>query len=337
MELDIAQLRVLNGNRAGRVDVACPNCGPDCKATVNQRRKVLRIWDEDENFVTYKCARCEIAGYARSGSATRTVEEVREPRLPAEPEPDKADLARYLWSKSLPLVGSPAETYLRSRGCFLDSAALRFLPARGDHDPSMIARFGDGEVTGVHLTKLQADGLGKAGTENDKIIIGPSIGQAIILHDNPEREELSLAEGIEDTISLHLATGWSAWAAGTAGRIPPVLEATMSFSKVFCAVDLDWGKKFRAGPRALDKSRRVRADIIPLRIEKALGFKGKLDANKALQRFGADVLLATMEWCEHQELYARGDIGFHAMQRGTARAQVIFNTLADAPAEQELA
>jgi len=326
MTLDLIQLRTLNGNRAGIADVACPNCGPDCKSGANRQRRVLRIWDNDD-FVTYKCARCEIAGWARDNSAVAS----RPARTQQEksPERDGVELAKYLWSVSSPLAGSLAETYLRSRQCWIPSENLRFLPPRGEHRSAMIARFGAAEVTGVHLTKLNADGTGKAGTHNDKIIIGPSMGQPIILSDNQEREELTVAEGIEDAATLAIVTGWSSWAAGTAGRIPAVLADSMQFGKVFCAVDLDFGKKERAGPRALNKSRAIRSDLIPLKIEKALGFKEKLDANKALIRFGAGPLLAAIEWCENQERFAKGEIGFHAMQNAMSRVNATFRDLTD--------
>lgn len=306
--LNIEQLRALNGGRSSIGDFACPNCGPDCKSTVNQGRRVLRIWD-DGDFVTYKCARCEISGWAKDGSAQG---HQNKPQLSSNPEPNKAELAKYLWSRSVSLKGSLAETYLISRGCFIEASSLRFLLPNGNHPPAMIARFGDGEVTSVHLTKLNADGTGKAGSNNDKIIIGPSIGQPIILSDNREREELVVAEGIEDAATLANVTGWSAWAAGSAGRIAPVVAAAQSFPKVYCAADLDFGKKERAGPKALIESRVIRPDLIPMAIEKSLGIK--IDANKAFLKYGSAVLLAVIDWCEDQEKFRRGEISFHAMQ-----------------------
>lgn len=321
------QLKALNtGNRA-MIDAPCPNCGPDCKTEANRRRKVLRIWD-DGDFVTFFCARCEISGWAKDDEA-RAAEPRPRPTPVESAHPDKSSLARFLWEQSRPLSGSLAETYLRSRHCFIASPSLRFLPAKGDHPPAMIARFGDGEVTGVHLTKLRPDGSGKADTGSDKIIIGPSLGQPIIIADNPEREELTVAEGIEDAASLAIVTGWSAWAAGTANRIPPALSGAAKFSSVYCAVDLDFGKKesVRAGPKALSKSRAIRPDLIPLKIEKVLGFKMKLDANKALIHYGAEALLAAIEWCEAQERFARREIGIHAMQAAIARADRLFADL----------
>ena len=48
----------------------------------------------------------------------------------------------------------------------------------------MIARFGISvatELTGVHLTLLRGDGRDKAGTDRDKIMVGPSKGSPIVL------------------------------------------------------------------------------------------------------------------------------------------------------------
>ena len=57
----------------------------------------------------------------------------------APPEKDKSELAAYLWGQSAPLDGTVAEAYLTSCGCLVQSDALRFLPARGEHPPAMIA------------------------------------------------------------------------------------------------------------------------------------------------------------------------------------------------------
>lgn len=317
----------LNGNKAV-ADAACPACGPQCKTPVNQRRKVLRIWNDGE-FITYKCARCDASGYAHPdrtvvGSAPR-----ERPAPDPAVEKDKSELAAYLWGQSMLLPGTVAEAYLESRGCLVRSAALRFLPARGEHPPAMIARFGDAsKPTGVHLTKLKPDGSGKAGTEKDKIMIGSSQGQPIIVSDNPDREELIVAEGIEDAASLTIVTGWSAWAAGSAGRIAPVVASAPKSMRLYLASDLDWGKpeRVRAGPRALRKAKEIRSDLIPLNFEKALGIK--VDANAALRKFGADVVLAAIEWCEAQARYGQGEIGFEAMMRATSRSQEVFRVLA---------
>lgn len=320
----------LSGHKAV-ADTACPVCGPDCKSGVNQRRKVLRIWS-DGDFITYTCARCERSGYAlRAGTSAATPARPRADPAAAKPEKDKAELARFLWSRSLPLAGSLAETYLRARRCFLEADCLRFLPARGDHHAAMIARFGTGPLTGVHLTKLRADGLAKAGTENDKIIIGPSMGQAIVLLENDEREEVNLAEGIEDAASLALATGWSSWAAGTANRIPAVVASVPATARLFLASDMDWGKpdSVRAGPRALRKALDQRPDLVALHFEKMLGIRDRVDANQAMIRFGSEAVLAVVEICEAQARFAGGEIGFEVMMRTSSYARAILTGLCD--------
>lgn len=317
---DLATLHNLTGGRRGIHDVACPACGPECKSAANRNRKVLRVWDDGE-FVTYKCARCEAKGWAKDGGVGGLAR-ARPSPLPTE---DKSELALFLWGKSTPAVGSIVQTYLTSRSCWVESAALRFLPGRGEHPPAMIARFGGEAVTGVHLTKLAADGSGKAGSDPDKVMIGPSNGQPIIICDNPDREELVIAEGIEDTASVVTATGWSGWAAGSAGRIPSVVAAAARYSKVYLAVDHD-----RAGKVALDRSLTVRPDLIPLRFAKMLGAaKENLDANKALIRFGAPVLLATIDLCEAQAAYVRREIGFHALQHAVNLAGIAYRPFSE--------
>jgi len=316
--ISLSELHELTAGVTGVVDVACPLCGPACRSPANRKRKVLRIWDDGE-FVTYKCARCDTAGWAKEQGAQRSVPRPRSV-VEAKDDSDRRELAQFLWSRSGESTGSLAETYLRSRRCLVPSPALRFLPARGEHPPAMIARFGSGPITGIHLTKLAADGTGKAGTDKDKIMIGPSTGQPIVVADHPEHDALLVAEGIEDAASLAIATGWSAWAAGSAGRIASVVAAAGHFERVFVAVDAD-----RAGRMALERCRTVRSDVIPLRFDRTL--PGAPDANRALIAYGPDALLASIEWCEAQARYSRSEIGFHAMQAAIARSAGVFASL----------
>lgn len=321
-ELEFDLLDRLSANKSV-ADAACPACGPQCKAEVNRRRRVLRIWIDD-GFATYKCARCDVSGWARDNA--RNVTRPHRAQTPeSKPEKNKADLAAYLWAQSLPLNGSAAEVYLKARGCFVESPALRFLPARNSHPPSMIARFGiEGIVTGVHLTKLRSDGMGKAGAEKDKIMIGPSQGQPIMIADNQDRGELLVAEGIEDAATLSIVTGWSARAAGSAGRLAAVVAASEGFERIYLAVDDDL-----AGRRALQASRSARPDIVPLNLSKVLAARDKTDANAAASKFGADAVLASIEWCDARARFAQGEIGYHAMMRAAERSQQIFSAIAE--------
>ncbi len=318
-ELALVKLRQLNGAHIGVSDAACPLCGPDCRSPTNRNRRVLRIWD-DGKFVTYKCARCDAHGWANDdGVADMAPPLKHDDRSSVE---SRIELARFLWGQSKPL-GFLAETYLRSRRCLIDGGNLRFLPRKGDHAPAMVARFGTGTLTGIHLTRLRDDGT-KAGMEADKIMIGPSVGQPIVIADNPDRGELIIAEGIEDTASLALATGWTAWAAGSASRIASLVAATAPYERVFLAVDHD-----RAGMVALAQSRKMRCDLVPIDIAKILSIKDHCDANEALTRFGIDALRAAVEWADAQARYISRDIGFHAMQRSIERAEGVFKTMLD--------
>jgi hypothetical protein len=74
----------------------------------------------------------------------------------------------------------------------------------------------------VHLTRLQRDGSGKAPDAQDrtKIMIGPTEDWPIPLVPPNDSGGLAVAEGIENALSMHQATGLGAWAAGAAVRLP---------------------------------------------------------------------------------------------------------------------
>ena len=64
MTLVFDQLAALSGNRFGTVDVPCPLCAP----RYNAKKKVLRIWRDDELFIRFSCARCGEKGWSRDGA-----------------------------------------------------------------------------------------------------------------------------------------------------------------------------------------------------------------------------------------------------------------------------
>ncbi|MCC8942003.1 toprim domain-containing protein [Bradyrhizobium sp. Arg68] len=255
------QLTELTGGCLGRHDVPCPVCGPDRRSPINQRRRVLRIWHDEPNFANYLCARCGIDGWAADHSAQRTNPALIE-RIRAKAEAQRlSDIAgsleksRWLWSQRQPIGGTIAESYLRRCRGYTGElpGTLGFLPARGEHPPAMIAAFGtaaettpgaltiyDAAVHGVHITKLQPDGSGKAGTEADKLTIGRGNTSPIMLAPPNDGLGLVIAEGIEDALSVHAATGLGAWAAGTAGRMPALANAVPNYvESVVIMVDAD--------------------------------------------------------------------------------------------------
>lgn len=141
--------------------------------------------------------------------------------------------ARWYWQHSIPGAGTVVEGYLASRGLPRVPSSLRFLaPTGAHHHPAMIGAFGMphepepsrlfmplSQVMGVHLTLLRPDGSGKAGTDRDKLMIGPSNGWPIVLAPVNDIGGLAIAEGIEDALSLHRALGVGAYAAGAANRL----------------------------------------------------------------------------------------------------------------------
>jgi hypothetical protein len=95
-------------------------------------------------------------------------------------------------------------------------------------EPGRLA-IADDAVCGVHITRLASDGLGKAGTDTDKIIIGKSIGWPIVLAPANDLLGLAVTEGIEDALSLHEATGLGVWAAGAASRLAALADAIPTY------------------------------------------------------------------------------------------------------------
>jgi hypothetical protein len=235
---------------AAVADVPCLLCSPNCKTPSNRTRKVLRIWDSGEDFITYACARCGESGYAKPDGAKRSATLPTPKPIQAERAQDKSQTARFLWSKHKPIEGSIAERYLRDARGYHGPlpSTLGFLPARGEHPPAMIAAFGipaepepgrllvnDAAITGIHLTRLKADGSSKAGTEKDKIMIGPSMGQPVVVAAVNDLGGLLIAEGIENALACH-ASGLGLWAAGSASRLPAIADKIPAYVEAVTVV-----------------------------------------------------------------------------------------------------
>ena len=235
------------GMQVGAHDVSCPLCGPDRKSAHNRVRRVLRVFIKPDGFVSYTCARCGADGYFLP-DGKREVRQSHRPAAmsPVTPEHDarQRKKARFLWSRSTAVLNTIVETYLRNARGFSGKipSAIRFLPARFGHHPAMITAFGMAEevecgryeippenVQGVHLTLLKEDGSAKAGTDRDKIMVGPSKGFPIMLAPPNDGQGLIVSEGIENGLSAHEATGLGLWVAGSAGRLGSLAAAIPSF------------------------------------------------------------------------------------------------------------
>jgi hypothetical protein len=248
--ISLAQIDHATGGRIGTFDMACPLCGPYRKSPVNQRRKVLRIWRLEPGFAGYQCARCGVKGCAfdRSAPAPDPIELQRARTEAALRNADatakRLDVARFLWHRRRPIAGSAAETYLRARGYNGPiPATLAFLPASGDHPPAVIAAYGiatepepgviaiaENAVLGVHLIKLKPDGSDRLRDDPKcKFTIGKGFVAPIVLAPPNDLLGMVIAEGIEDGLNAHEASGLGAWAAGTATRLPALAGLIPSY------------------------------------------------------------------------------------------------------------
>jgi hypothetical protein len=153
--------------------------------------------------------------------------------------------ARWLWRQRRSIAGWPAEIYLRQARAYTGviPATLAYLPPRGDQPHALIAAFGvatepesgklaitDAGVRAVQIIRLRSDGSGKADVEPQKLIIGRgALGSPVMLAPPNDLLGLAICEGIEDALSIHVATGLGAWASGGAGRMPALADAVPSY------------------------------------------------------------------------------------------------------------
>jgi hypothetical protein len=251
LALSFDEVSALVAGIPGIHDVVCPLCGPACRASRNRSRPVLRIWMDDPDFATLHCARCGAHGYVRAAGDRTAIHPQHLARLKVEAVARDDDYverqlgkARWLWQSARPAPGTIVETYLRSRAIvFIPPTTARFLaPTKPEHHPAMICAFGIPDepepgllsisaeaINGVHLTLLRADGRAKADAEPNKIMVGRSMGVPLIMAPMNDLLGLAIAEGIEDALSFHEATGCGAWAAGSASRLPALADAVPDY------------------------------------------------------------------------------------------------------------
>jgi hypothetical protein len=247
------QILDIIGDRFGVLDSACPLCS-HLRKPAKQRLKVFRIYRDAPDFARFHCVHCEAKGWASKRDNATTDHRPSK----ADLEKIKADIAAReaehelvrrlkalgLWRRGRPVPNTLVERYLRLARGYRASipGTVRFLPASQRFAPAMIAAIGianeiepgilsitDQASRGVHITSLLSDGSAKAGTDRDKIMIGKSIGSPIVLAPPNDGLGLAIAEGIEDALSVHEATGLGAWAAGSASRMPGLAQVVPGY------------------------------------------------------------------------------------------------------------
>jgi hypothetical protein len=298
-ELDYRILDALRGEDAfdegaddhQPLDHACPLCGPDRSSEFNQLRPVLRTWRLSENVISYKCARCDVQGYARFDAMSAYLPQRALPKLRAPQKAGKpVDLyyVERLWREATEELPPAVIKYFKWRGLSLDelaSGVLRFHPQcpwpREGKLPCILARYTDaltGEQRGLWRRRITGICTAKP------ISLGPMAGCVIRLFPAVGKQ-LVIAEGIETalTAALHYTHRGKplrpAWATGCDGNMRrfPVLAG---IEQLVIIVDNDVSG---AGQDAADEcARRWRAAgrVVILRMPKQKG----CDLNDVLMR-----------------------------------------------------
>ena len=244
----------------------------------------------------------------------------------------RAAAALRIWRQSQPAAGTIVGQYLRSRGIDLASMpeALRFHPAlkheSGQTFPAMVAAVRDvsGTMVAIHRTFLRPDGSGKADVTKPKMMLGPVHGAAVRLTEAGER--VVIGEGIESSLSVHVSTSRSTWAALSAGGIAN-LELPPTARDITIAVDNDddgvsMRKAQEAAGRWVPESRIVRIAVPP----------DGMDFNDVLRQYGAARVCELIEAAvEVEAMSATG--GDAESQRPPSQATVMYECAVDAGGE----
>ncbi len=222
------------------------------------------------------------------------------PVLPDGPSPRKSkapgstpEAAARLFAASVPVAGTLAETYLRSRGITLGGKtdSLRFHPKCWHRDegqtksiplPALIAAVTDGAgaLQGVHRTWLAPYGQGKAAVGTQRRAMGHLLGNAVRL--TACDDILVVGEGIETMLSVReAAPDLPVWAALSSGHLGAVLLPE-GLRRLYIAIDRD-----PAGQRAAERlsARTTEVGVAVRVLEPRLG-----DFNDDLRADGPAVL-----------------------------------------------
>jgi DNA primase len=171
--------------------------------------------------------------------------ELEQQRAPAKPKADMRPVAQRIVNGSVPIEGTPASVYLRSRGIMMDLPhTLRFarlappqiegnglLAANGPGPlPTLVAIVTGpaGELVGLQRTYLTEDGRKAATKVTDtdrkpkvKYSLGNVIGGAIQI--GPPSASMLVTEGLEDGLTLAQALGRSVWVAAGTSMLPQIV------------------------------------------------------------------------------------------------------------------
>jgi hypothetical protein len=254
IEGEIARRGIKLAGRGSEQCGPCPVCGGTDRFSINTKKQVwhCRVCAMGGDVITlvqhidgvgFKDA-CRILG----GDAAPTTARPKPPAAPSKPSPavrsapspptsnraqnQNSGRAAELWRAAIPIAGTLADVYLRSRGLYFPDpygGILRFHPrcpfGLGATHACLLVLFRSittDEPVGVHRIAIDPEGRKIA-----RMALGRVGGAAIKLtrHDDVERG-LVVGEGVETTIAGMMLGFTPAWALGFAGAIRafPVLS-----------------------------------------------------------------------------------------------------------------
>jgi len=241
-------------------------------------------------------------------------------KLSKEEKQKRKYVLRKIYSESTPIVGTPVETYLRSRGIkgdISDLGCLRYHPNLMYFDeemkaenkkplwlPGMLAIYSDseGKPLTMHRTFLKKSGEGKAEVSSQKKIVaspGDIRGGAIridcpIADDNGDYV-IGLCEGIENALSVREATGCPMWV-GYSDRVMTMVKLDPRIKTVIVWADKE---PSGAGARAAkDIKEKLEAEGRKVIIEMPDDPREKVDWNDIYAEFG----VAGFPWIMRPEM-----------------------------------
>jgi DNA primase len=243
------------------------------------RTPSFTIYADDRRFQCFGCgAEGDVLDFVQRAYGVKLLDaigmldggalrELEQQRAPAKPKADLRPVVQRIINGSVPIDGTPAAIYLRSRGITIDLPhTLRFarlappqiegngvLAANGPGLlPTLVAIVTDpsGALVGLQRTYLTEDGR-KAATKPTKqdrkpkvkYSLGNVIGGAIQL--GPPAPSIIVTEGLEDGLTLAQALGRSVWVAAGTSMMPQMTFAELTKAVVIGA-DGDAGGKAAA-------------------------------------------------------------------------------------------
>lgn len=212
----------LGGETISRNRILCPGPGH------SRRDRSLQVTFREDGFTVRSFAGDDFRDCRDHVKARLGLSDER-PTVPRQSAPHvdpdrlkKQEDAAAIWSRSVPLRGTLAETYLRARGLAYEGDALRFYPG-GRAMVALITNIVTAEPQGIHRTFLDRDGR-----KVDRKMLGPAGGGVVRLSaDEDVTHGLAIAEGIETALAAPFRPVWACLSAGAMEVFPvlPGIEA----------------------------------------------------------------------------------------------------------------